>query len=229
MSEICKTYKPEILSCPFCGTKLIYRHTVSSKSVYFSNGKKFRIKNLGYGCPSCLDHRIYVSQTANKICFKGLTYSSKVVCMIAYYKQKHWGRDAICDLFSSKGIEISYRNIDLLYQKFLSHTLADPIPTIQAAMDRMLEEYKQIRLAIDVITIEECVFLLVYDFFSSKLLVIRSFHTIRDPKIEEFIASFLNPLLPIGVIASIRKDAVFIPMLKKYCPKNTKFISFLKF
>ena len=71
MKEICKVYKPEILSCPKCKSKLAYCYTVSNKLVYFTSGKRIRIKNLGYKCPACEDDAVYVSQTANKLCFKG--------------------------------------------------------------------------------------------------------------------------------------------------------------
>ena len=37
--NLCKSYKPEILNCPFCKTKLIYKHAVSNKVIQFSNGR----------------------------------------------------------------------------------------------------------------------------------------------------------------------------------------------
>lgn len=227
--ELCKNYKPEILSCPFCCSKLSYRYTVSNKLVQFSNGKIFRIKNLGYGCVKCNDHRIYVSQTANKLCFKGYTYSAKILCLIAYYKRKHMSRDSICDILSTKGIDISDRNIDILYQKFEQYSLQDAQLAIAAAYQKMLDEYQQIRLSIDVITIFEKVFIIVYDFFSCELLTIKTFETIMDDRIKIFLASFLSKDKNITVIASIRKDTVFIPLLKELCPSTTKFIAFNKF
>ena len=58
MSELCKNYKPEILQCPICKGKLVYKHAVSNKVVHFSSGKTFRIRNLGYGCSQCNDKNI---------------------------------------------------------------------------------------------------------------------------------------------------------------------------
>ena len=74
MKEVCKVYKPEILACPICKSKLAYCYTISNKLVYFTSGKRMRIKNLGYKCPNCEDDTVYVSQTANKLCFKGYSY-----------------------------------------------------------------------------------------------------------------------------------------------------------
>lgn len=227
--ELCKNHKPEILVCPLCGSKLVYRYTVSNKLIQFTSGKVFRIKNLGYSCPNCNNHHIYVSQTANKLCFKGYTYSTKIVCWVAYYKEKRLGRDAICDIFSMKGIEMSDRNVDILYQKYLSYATLDPQQMIWGAYERMQAEFHQIRLSIDVITVEERVFIVVYDFFSCEVLALQSFQTIKDEKLKVFLATFLNPNLNITVIASVRKDSVFIPMLKSLCPETTKFIPFNKY
>ena len=68
--------------CPLCGNKLFYKYAVSNKYVRFLSGKTPKIRNLGYGC-NCNDF-VFVSQTASKLSFKGLTYSSKV-CLMIYY------------------------------------------------------------------------------------------------------------------------------------------------
>ena len=229
MSELCKNYKPEILQCPICKGKLVYKHAVSNKVVHFSSGKTFRIRNLGYGCSQCNDKNIYVSQTANKLSLKGSTYSTKVNLMIYYFKQKGLGREVICDILLSKGIEISDRNVDVIYRKINSLFKLDPDVTFKKAYDDMLEKYNYINLSIDVITICQTVYLIVYDYFSCDILVIKEFNTTKDPNIKEFLSKYINPSLNINLIASIRKDANFIPMLKSICPENTKFISYQKF
>lgn len=226
MEKISKNYKPEILLCPICGSKLSYRHTVSDKLVYFSNGKRLRIKNLGYGCPRCNNH-IYSSQTANKFSFKGYTYSAKIVCMIASFKERHYTRDMICDYFFSKNIEISDRNIDNLYRKYLELYHLDDKKTIPMAFDTMLSTYKQIRLAVDLITVENEKYLILYDYFTGDVLTLKMFLSFID--MEDFLKQYINPSLNISVILTIRKDSVFVPMLKKLCPSQTKFMAFNKF
>lgn len=226
---VCKNYKPEILCCPICNTKLVYRHSVSNKLIYFTSGKRIRIRNLGYSCPSCKDSHIYFSQTANKFTLKNYTYSLKVICMLAKLKEKPTSREGICDYFYNKNIEMSDRNVDNLYRAFLYLKELDSSKTIPMAYQRMLEEYHQIRLSIDVITVEKSVFIIIYDFFNGDALAFKEFQTIRDEELPLFLSSFLNKNLPISVIASIRKDEVFIPLLKSLCPSTTKFISFNKF
>ena len=136
-----KIYKPELLECPKCGKKLDYAYTVSNKMIQFSSGKIFRIKNRGYKCLSCNDNNIYISQTGNKLAFKGYTYSMKVVCMIENYKSSHISRDLICDLLISKGIEISDRNIDILYKKIRSYIDIDYDKKIKEEYDKMMKEF----------------------------------------------------------------------------------------
>lgn len=229
MKELCKNYKPEILCCPICGNKLSYRHAVSNKVVHFSSGKTFKIRNLGYGCDECKDKKIYVSQTANKLSFKGYTFSAKVACMIYYYKNKGYGREYICDLLSTKGVEMSDRNVDIIYNKVKQLFMLNPDDTIPNAYNNMLENYNQIRLSIDIITIDSTVFLLIYDFFSTELLVIKEFNTTKDERLKEFLCRYINKDLKITVITSIRREGYFIPMLKSICPSFTKIIPYQKF
>ena len=134
-----KIYKPEILYCPKCKAKLKYCYTVSNKVVQFTSGKYFRIKNLGYKCPNCMDH-VYFSQTANKLSFKGYTYSAKIACTIFYYKSIHYGREKICDILTNKGIEISDRNIDILYKNFNELYTMDKDSIIKNNYQEMIED-----------------------------------------------------------------------------------------
>lgn len=225
-----KIYKPEILACPFCNSALKYKYTISNKVVQFTSGKIFRIKNLGYGCLNCNDSNIYFSQTANKLCFKGYTYSAKAVCLIAYYKSKHLGREGICDILASKGIEISDRNIDILYSKFKETYTHDYDAVIKEAYKNMMDKYNEIRISIDLITIEDTYYVILYDFFTSHKLAIWTFNEMSFEALNDTLSKYINEELKITIIASIRnnKDNKFIPILKKLSPKS-KFIAFTKF
>lgn len=225
-----KIYKPEILTCPICNSALKYKYTISNKVVQFTSGKIFRIKNLGYGCLNCNDSNIYFSQTANKLCFKGYTYSAKVVCLIAYYKSKHLGREGICDILASKGIEISDRNIDILYSKYKEIYNHDYDMVITNAYQEMLKKYNEIRISIDLITIENVYYVILYDYFTSNKLAIWTFDEISYDKLYNALSKYINENLKITIIASIRnnKDNKFIPILKRLCPKS-KLIAFTKF
>lgn len=223
-----KYYKPEILCCPKCKSKLVYRYAISNRTVCYSNGKQSKIHNLAYSCPVCQDY-LYSSQTANKIAFRGYTYSNKVICMIAKLKNNHKTREDICDYCYSKGINISDRNVDNLYKKYKECLSIDSKAKTAEAYEAMLKEFGQIRLSIDLITIEDSVFILVYDYFKLDLLGLKEFSGLRDSKVVPYLKIFLQPELNITVITSVRKDAVFIPLLKSLCPPKTKFISFVKY
>lgn len=229
MNYATKYYKPEIMNCAKCGSKLVYRHAVSNKLIYFTNGKRIHIHNLGYSCPACKDDVVYFSQTANKLAFKGYTYSSKIVCTIAKLKEKQKGREEICDYFYTKGIEISDRNIDNLYNKYQECLQLNYKELIPAAYKSMLDNYGQIRLSIDLITVMGSYFIIIYDYFTSNMLAFMRFESLEDPNLETFLATYIQFDLNITVITSIRKDSVFLPLLKKLCPKTTKFIAFNKF
>lgn len=229
MNAVSKYYKPELMDCPKCGNKLVYRYAVSQKLVYFTSGKRIRIHNLGYSCPICKDNKIYFSQTANKLALKGYTYSVKIVCMIAKLKEKKMNREEICDYFFSKNIEISDRNVDNLYEKYLECIRIDYKKRIPEAYKLMQDTYGQIRISIDLVTVCGTIFIIFYDYFSSEMLAFVRFEGLGDPKAKEFLETYLNPSWNITVVVSIRRDSVFIPMLKKLCPAKTKFIAYNKF
>lgn len=227
--NLCKSYKPEILNCPFCKTKLIYKHAVSNKVIQFSNGRFIRIKNLGYACPKCENNDIYFSQTANKLAFKGSTYSAKTVCMIDYYKKKNYGREQICDILTAKGLVISNRNIDIIYNKFEEVLNQDFDKMIKEAYQNMLNEYNEIRIAIDLITFNEYCYIILYDYFSSKKLAIWCVEGLDDPKLEKYLEDYISPKYNITVAVTIRNISKFYTMVKKSLPVNTKVLSFEKF
>lgn len=226
---ISRYYKPEILCCPKCCTKLVYRYALSNRTVYFTSGKQIRVHNLGYSCPNCKDNQIYFSQTANKLAFKGYTYSAKIVCTIARLKEKNLTREEICDYFFSKNIEISDRNVDNLYRKYQECLHIDYKKLIPNAFEKMMKEYNQIRLSIDLITVLGSIHVIFYDYFTSDMLAFVRFEGSEDSKLYDFLSCYLNKNMNITVIASIRRDAYFIPMLKSLCPTKTKFIAFNKF
>lgn len=225
-----KTFKPEVMSCPFCGRKLSYRHTVSNKVIQFSTGLYIRIKNLGYGCDSC-DHKseIYFSQTASKMCVKGYTYSSKVIAMIAYYKLKatHNSRDAICDILWAKGINISDRNIDLIFNKYRKSMALNYKANIESNYKEMIDKYHQIRLSIDLLTVDDMRFVSVRNFFTAEQIGLHVFtEGLNDPKLKATIAEYLRKDLPITYVVTVNKDSLFRKILVEYAPESTIFIAY---
>ena len=210
MKEVCKVYKPEILSCPICNSKLTYCYTVSNKLVYFTSGKRMRIKNLGYKCENCAN-QTYVSQTANKLCFKGYSYSVKLVATIALMKEQGYSRDNICDFLYNKGIEISDRNIGNLCIKFKEFCMLDFKANVKEAYKKMIDKFGQIRLSIDMVKVFDEYIVFVYDYFSTDLLGVKRIKETETEELSLFLSSFLNPEINITVISTIRKDNLLHP------------------
>lgn len=224
-----KIYKPEILLCPKCGNQLKYNYTVSNKVVQFTSGKAFRIKNMGYSCKECNDSNVYFSQAATKLCFKGYTYSAKTVCMIDYYKCQGFGRDAICDILTQKGIFISDRNIDVLYKKVRSYIDADYDTLINEYYKRSIEEFNSIRISIDLITIKEKCYIIFYDYYKGDILALWVSNGLDDNNLLELLRKYLSNE-KIELVVTVRSYiSKFVPILKEITPKNTKFISYPKF
>ena len=228
MKEVCKVYKPEILTCPICNSKLVYCYTVSNKNVYFLNGKNIRIKNLGYKCSSCDDETTHVSQSASRYCFKGYSYTVKVVSAIAILKEQGKSRDYICDYLYNKGVEISDRNVGNLYLKFNELMNLDYVKVINEAYDNMMNKYNQIRLTINMVKVLDENVVFVFDSFTSEVLAIKRFKENKEDAMQEFFSTFLNKDLNISHIFTIRRDQLLHPVLRGLCPKNTKFIPFVK-
>lgn len=225
-----KTYKPEIMTCPFCGHKLAYKYTVSNKVIQFTSGHYIRVKNLGYACPSC-EHsdKVYFSQTANKFCVKGYTYSAKIIAMIYYYKEANYSRDQICDLLWGIGIEISDRNVDMIYQKYKLNFDIDYEANIISHYEAMMKEYKEVRLSIDHISVEDTMFLSVKDFFTGEQIGLHQFKGLNDPVFLSLVEKYLDHKYPITYIVTVRPIFEFYTILQKYAKKDTKFIAYYKY
>jgi hypothetical protein len=188
-----------------------------------------RIKNLGYKCNNCSSDTTYVSQTANKLCFKGYSYSVKVVATIALMKEEGRSRDYICDYLYNKGIEVSDRNIGNLCLKFNEFLNMDYLSNINEAYKEMNEKYNQIRLSIDFMKVMDEIIIVVYDYFSTNVLALKRFKADKLEEIKNFFMEFINKDLNLTVVSTIRKDQTYQPILRELCPKNTKFIPYIKF
>ncbi len=230
---VTKVYKPELDCCPFCHGKLKYRYTVSNKVIHFSNGKVYRIKNLGYSCsnPEChYPNLIYTSQTAAKLCVKGYTYSTKVLALILYYKSKHKSREDICNKFSLEGIEISDRNIDIIYDKLSPKLTMDYKKNIEIEYGYMLKEYGQIMVSIDSISLPDMHRLLIIrNFFTSTLIGVHLFKCESDSDFD-ILDDYLNKDLNITRILTVRPIGRTYKQIEKRIDLNkTKIVSYLKY
>ncbi len=225
-----KIYKPEIEVCPFCGAKLKYKYAVSNKIIQFSHGEKRIIKNLGYACPNdeCI-HKdlIYTSQTASKLCVKGYTYSTKVLATIMYYKMIHKSRDKILNILSNDNIDISDRNIDIIYKKLKKLYEMDYKENIKETYKSMIDTYGKIMLSIDSIMLPN----------SYRVISIKSFYTseyigihilkIKEDKDYDFLDDYLKGY-DISLIVTVRPGGQVYPQIKKRVKSGCKITSYIK-
>ena len=224
-----KIYKPEILTCPKCKKNLKYAYTISFKTIQFTSGKKIKIKNMGYLCPYCNDNIIYPSLTASKLAYKGLTYSCKTLCYIDYWKNKGLSREIIADEFEKMGVIVTSRNIDFLYEKFKSYYDNDLKSSFDNAFKEMINNFNEIRLSIDLITIKEKYYILFYNGFNGNIInkyVSESFE-------EEGLLNLLKEVLnnkKLRYVISVRGNvSPFISVMKGISKSNIKYISYTKF
>ena len=94
----------------------------------------------------------------------------------------------------------------------------------------MLNNFNEIRLSIDLITINEIVYIIFYDFFTGDVLSIFKFNGLTDPILIETLSKYLNKDLKITVIFSVRSHvSKLVSILKELVSSDVKFYSFLKF
>ena len=98
---------------------------------------------------------------------------------------------------------------------------------INEAYDNMLNKFKQIRICVDLVTINEIIYVILYDYFTSEKLAIWKFNGLDDPKLVETLLKYTsNP--HISNIVTIRNVSRFFPMVRKSAPKRCKITSFDK-
>lgn len=225
-----KNYKPEIKTCPFCGSKLVYKHTVSNKIIQFSSGSYIRVKNLGYACSNeeCENKSfIFSSQTASKLCVRGYTYSAKVLAMIYHYKEKHYSRDRICDMLAELGIQISDRNIDIIYTKYHEIMQIDYLGMIEQSYEKMQKYFKEIRIAIDFIRVEDHLFISIRDSFWNEQIGMHYLYAENEDKITNILKAYICDR-KITYITTIRPQTKSFHFISELADKETKILFFSK-
>ncbi|MGL4950019.1 MAG: hypothetical protein ACRC5M_06525 [Anaeroplasmataceae bacterium] len=230
--EHSKTLKPELDHCPFCDFKLKYKYTISNKIIQFHTGNAVRIKNLGYGC-SNLDCKhydlVHSSQTAAKYCFKGYTYSTEVIALIALYKEQKFSRDKILLKLYDMNVKISDRNIDLIYNKYKERLAFDYKKNVNNHYKYMLEYYGSILLSIDCIILDDIhSSVIIRSFFNNELLGFHIVNTTESCKYN-FLDDYIQPTLNISHIATVNPDNDFFPYIKNRVNDNVKFVSYLNY
>lgn len=234
-----KVYKPELLTCPFCNSKLIYKHTVSNKIIQFSSGKKFHIRNLGYGCPNCNDGRIYSSSTAAKMAFKGYTYSTKLIGSILYSKEIGLSRYSIASNLLKANIIISDRNVDNIYNHFQKYLDINYDDIIDREYNEMISEYNRICISIDMVGVSYKIgegnlarIICIRNYFNNNVLgfYMLDFVDEKTDELEEkrILDKYLNNP-KIKYVITIRRIFPFYRLIKQMLPNGANLLEFAKF
>ena len=94
----------------------------------------------------------------------------------------------------------------------------------------MISKYYDIRISLDLITINKLSYIILYDFFTGDILAIWRFNGLEDPKCLETLSKYINESFNITTIFTVRGYvSKLVPMIKSIAPKNVKVYSFLKF
>lgn len=231
MKEVTRIYKPEISNCPICNSKLIYRYTTSNKIIQFSNGKKYRIKNLGYSCPNLdcsASDTIFTSQTASKFCLKGYTYSAKVITLITILKEKGWPREKICAHLELMGIEISDRNIDNIAHHEEELKKTDYKENIKREYEYMMIHYKQIRISIDSLVVEGVRAVSIRDSFHNHQIGLHYFKSDDITELKKVLHDYVDDK-NITCITTVRKNTTFFRALEETLGREMEYNHFVKY
>src|SRR3954452_21683642 len=117
-------YRPELRTCPHCGTALAYRHPVWRKTIQSLTGIA-HVTSLGFRCPqpACAFGRtVYRSARAEARQVKGSGYGLDVVVRIGHLRfAEHRTRAEIWrDLAAHSPIALSERHVQNLLEVYLS-------------------------------------------------------------------------------------------------------------
>jgi hypothetical protein len=117
-------YRPELRTCPHCGTALAYRHPVWRKTIQSLTGIA-HVTSLGFRCPqpACAFGRtVYRSARAEARQVKGSGYGLDVVVRIGHLRfTEHRTRAEIWrDLDAHSPIALSERHVQNLLEVYLS-------------------------------------------------------------------------------------------------------------
>lgn len=117
-------YRPELSSCPWCGARLVYSHSVWAKWVQ-SLDRIEHVTNLGYRCPvpECPGQRVvFRSARAEARQVKGSTYGLDVIAHIGALRfgQHHTRSEIWHHLETETTVEISDRHVQNLLDTYLA-------------------------------------------------------------------------------------------------------------
>lgn len=115
-------YKPEIRNCPHCAARLKHDHPVSRKFVITLTETIYAV-NQGYRCPraECPGHKVFFrSAVGETLSLKNHSYGMDVLAEVGYLRfNEHYTREEIHQSLRDRGVSISEREVQNLYEEYL--------------------------------------------------------------------------------------------------------------
>lgn len=145
-------FRPEIQSCPHCSSNLRFCHTVWKKNISTLQGV-IRAWSIGFRCchPECPHaSTVYRSAEAEMLSMKHSSYGFDVLALIGELRFKHHKtRQEIADELNGRGVKTSDRNVQMLYERYLTLLRASVTDRVREILQQVVHEHGGIILSMD--------------------------------------------------------------------------------
>ncbi|WP_096190889.1 transposase [Neobacillus soli] len=217
-----KYFRPEFSNCPTCQSKLDYCHTVSKKTISTLNGVK-TIINMGYRCtnPNCENgSTVFRSAQAEHLSVKHITYGMDVLALVGELRFKERKtRKEIMDILNRRGVVVSERHVQKLYERYAVLLRASAEDTIKEILKKTVDTHKGIILSMDGMQLEKGkeTLYIIREVLSGTILAAKNVVSSSTEELLEFIKPIIDYGFPILGFVSDGKIQYDLH-LKQYSP-----------
>lgn len=197
-----KYFKSEIQNCPHCDSKLAYCHSVSKKTISTLDGV-YTIVNMGYRCTneSCSHpDTVYRSAHADQLSMKYITYGMDVIAYVGKLRfEEHKTRLEIMKILNSRGITVSERHVQKLYERYAVLLRAGSESYIKESFQKVTEEHGGIILSMDGVQPEKGneTLYVIREVLSGTIVAAKNVKSSAASELMEFIKPVLDYGFPI--------------------------------
>lgn len=208
-------FRPEIESCPHCHSHLRFCHTVWKKNISTLHGV-IRAWSIGFRCSnSQCPHvdSVYRSAEAEMLSMKHSSYGFDVLALVGELRFKHHKtRQEIADELNARGVKTSDRNVQMLYERYLTLLRASVTDQIREALQQAVKEHGGIILSMDGVQPEKGneTLYVIREVLTGTILAARNMKSSSAAELETLILPIIKLGYPIiGIVSdgqqSIRK------------------------
>ncbi len=208
-------FRPEIKSCPHCHSSLRFCHTVWKKNISTLQGV-IRVWSIGYRCSNTectYGTTVYRSAEAEMLSMKHTSYGFDVLAYVGELRYKHHKtRQEIADELNERGVKTSDRNVQLLYERYLTLLRASATERVREVLQQVVDEHGGIILSMDGVQPEKGneTLYVIREVLSGTVLAARNMKSSSASDLETLISPVIELGYPIiGIVSdgqqSIRK------------------------